>query len=388
MSGFSVVISEVRPGAAAGMLRALAQYGPLDVSGYACDGLEAAQMAVRLNPHVLLLHAELPGLTGPEVCRIVSQAAPEVACALLLQAADPDAVHEAMLAGARAVITPDLKARELYDLLANLAKVRDARQAPEYKQATDASEAPLGLAVAGPRGGSGCTTVVVNLALVLARRHRDRVVLVDATPMAARAADMLGLRPQGTLWELAEIGDRLDDATLSPFLVRHSSGLRVLAGGSVASPRWVELFSVDFVAQLLGVLRRRFRFVLLDLPCLVWDVPAYAMRRSERVLIVTEARTVTDARDAAALVKSVRQLGVPPGSLQLVANRVSKGDQVAPEELADVCGLPSAFAVPEDARAVAEATRAMATVVEQAPASPLSRALGDLAQILDTRAAA
>lgn len=380
MSQLSVVVAEGVPGASASLLRALQQYGDFSVVGYAYDGIEAAQMAVRLRPHVLLIPADLPGLPAFEVCKIVTQASPEVACALLLDSVDQDVAQTAMLSGARAIITPDTKSRELYQLLLELARVRDIRHSREFSRCTDLSQAPVGLAICGARGGSGRTTVAVNLAVLLAQNWHDQVVVVDMVPMSARAADLLALDPPGTIWELAEMADSLDDTVLDSFLCKHPSGTYVLAGGKVATPRWMELFSLQFVASLLGHLRRRFRFVLVDLPPLIWNVPAYAMKRCEKVMVVTEIPDPFAARDTAAFVQSVCNAGVPRDNVLLVANRISKTDAVSPDQLAELCGLPAAFSLPNDTRAVAEAARTGQPVVQAAPSSALARALEALAQ--------
>jgi len=382
MRGFSVVLSEIRPDSSRSFLRALEQYGPVDVLAYAYDGLEASQLAVRLRPEILILHSELPGMSGFDVCRIVSQAAPEVACVVLMTETSPQIYQEAMLAGARALVTPDTKPREVYDLLQTLARAREVRRSQEYLRATDPSQAPVVIAATAPRGGCGTTTVAANLALLLARRQAGDVVLVEAAPLAAQAAEVLGVQAPGNLWDLARMAGPVDHDLLVSLMATHSSGLRLLPGAGVAEPQWMEHFTIDFVAQLLGVLRRAFRYVVLDLPAPVWDVPAYAMKRCERVLILTETRSASDARDATYLIESLRKYGIPEVSMTLVANRTSKQDPITVTELAEACGLVSAVALPNDTRGTQEALRARSPVVEHTPSSALARALEQLAKLV------
>ncbi|MCD6352368.1 MAG: hypothetical protein J7M26_09640, partial [Armatimonadetes bacterium] len=124
------------------------------------------------------------------------------------------------------------------------------------------------------------------------------------------------------------------------------------------------------------------RYVVLDLPAPVWDVPAYAMKRCERVLILTETRSASDARDATYLIESLRKYGIPEVSMTLVANRTSKQDPITVSQLAEACGLASAVALPNDTRGTQEALRARSPVVEHAPSSALARALEQLAKLV------
>ncbi len=380
MSAINVVVAEAVPEASTGLLRVLEQYEQVRVVGYAYDGVEAAQVAVRLRPHVLLLPAALPGMSGYEVCRIVSQAAPEVACALLIDTTSDEVMQSAMMAGARAIITPDTKATDIHRIIRELAKVRQVRESEEFARCTDVEQAPVGVAVCAPRGGSGCTTVAVNIAVLLAQKSSGSAVMVDLHPLAARGADLLNIEPPGTVWELAEIAEQMDDAILDSFLATHESGLKLLAGGKVATPHWIDKMTYQFLSDLLGRLRRRFRYVLLDVPPLVWQVPAYAMKRCERVFVVSEARDGLWARDTAAFVQSLEAMGVPKANMQLVVNRVSKNDVLTPEQLAEVCGLDGVLTIPNDTKAIADASRAGQPVVTHSPSAPVSKALAELVE--------
>ncbi len=391
MSSISLVISELVPGAAGKLIESLREHGGVEALGYAYDGLEAAQMAIRLSPDVLLAHAEMPGMNGFQTCSIVSQAAPHVACALLVEEVTDSVRTAAMRAGARAVVPPAIDPAELYYLLVELARIKDIRQTSDFARATDPAQAPVTIGVVGAGGSVGTTSVAVNLGVALARSHPQQVVLFEAIPHGAHAADMLSLQPKCSLGELAELGpDAIDSDTVEACLARHPSGLALLAGDDIGDPRWPELLSLELLAQLLAVLRRRFRYVLVVVPPMLWTGSAYLLQRCERVLLVTSLATQLEARMAARAVKLLSDVNIPADKVIIVASRVRRSDEVTPAEIAEWTRAAGHVALPDDPRAIEEAARRSAPVVERSPNAPISRALLSLADRItsDVRKAA
>jgi pilus assembly protein CpaE len=387
MSNLTLVATELLPGAAAALMDSLAEHGPLAVLGYAGDGLEAAQMALRLRPDVLLVHAEMPGMDGLQVAQIVSQAAPEVACVLMVEKPDEDLLHLAMLAGARAVISPSMGGLAIFERLTQVAGIGQVRGTVEYARAVDPKQAPMCVAVASAVGGAGRTTVATNLAIALAQKAPKDCVLVEISPQASRIAHLLNLQPQSGLADMTESGEGWPDYTLDSCLVEHSSGLRLLAGGGHGGPPGLlDRISVGFMAALVGHIRRRYRFAIFCMPPTLWSAGLYLLRRCDRVLMVTTGGDVLRLHDTAAQVEALAGAGVPRDNLVLVVNRVSKGDPVSAAQMRERCGLRKAVELPADPRVLAEAMSAMTPAVLGAPASPFSRGVLSLAEWLLTSA--
>jgi DNA-binding NarL/FixJ family response regulator len=62
--------------------------GRWTVVGEACDGFEAIEMALELQPDVVLLDLEMPWMTGPEAIPHIHNAAP--ATTIIVWTVDPD----------------------------------------------------------------------------------------------------------------------------------------------------------------------------------------------------------------------------------------------------------------------------------------------------------
>ncbi|MGH3827262.1 MAG: AAA family ATPase, partial [Pseudonocardiaceae bacterium] len=126
-----------------------------------------------------------------------------------------------------------------------------------------APDAGTVVAVLGPKGGTGKTVVATNLAVALAQRGR-RVALVDLDLQFGDVALAVGLNPEVTIFDLAVSGGSLDAEKLDDFLLRHPSGLRVLAAPT--RPDHAASVATELVLDVYDLLRHEYDFVIVDSP--------------------------------------------------------------------------------------------------------------------------
>lgn len=96
----TLVVVEDQPALLKNLLKALANFPELEVLGAAQDGEAGVDLVVALQPELLLLDLELPGIDGIEVTRRVKQQAPAVEVLILTSFDEETKVYEAMQAGA------------------------------------------------------------------------------------------------------------------------------------------------------------------------------------------------------------------------------------------------------------------------------------------------
>jgi DNA-binding NarL/FixJ family response regulator len=103
-------------------LRTLLQAEPdLEVVGEAATGSQALMHARRLQPDVVLLDARLPDMSGPDVCRGLDAALPQVAVAILTTFTDDELVRQCVRAGARGYLLKDVPGLDLAASVRSLA---------------------------------------------------------------------------------------------------------------------------------------------------------------------------------------------------------------------------------------------------------------------------
>jgi len=258
------------------------------------------------------------------------------------------------------------------------------------------------VAVWGPTGAPGRTTVAVTLAAELAALDRE-VLLVDADTYGASVAQVLGVLDEApgvaAACRAASAGtlDRMLLARLAPAV---SPGLRVLTGIGRAA-RWPELGAAG-LEVLWQVARGVADWTVVDCGFalerdeeLVYDT--VAPRRNAATLTALAAADVVlavGAADPVGLQRLVRGLDdlaeTSPGSVPRVVVTRVRGSAVGSsprrrivEALGRYAGVENPVLVPDDREACDAALLAGRTLAEHAPSSPARLALAELAADLD-----
>jgi DNA-binding NarL/FixJ family response regulator len=103
-------------------LRALLQAEPdVEIVAEAATGSQALVQGKRLQPDVVLLDARLPDMAGPDVCRGLCEALPDVAVAILTTFTDDELVRQCVRAGAKGYLLKEIPRLDLAASIRSLA---------------------------------------------------------------------------------------------------------------------------------------------------------------------------------------------------------------------------------------------------------------------------
>jgi Mrp family chromosome partitioning ATPase len=154
--------------------------------------------------------------------------------------------------------------------------------------------------------GAGTTTVLLNLAIAVARQGKQRVVVVDANAHQPAVAERLGLPQVPGLAEVLAGRASLQD------VLRESgqANLLALTAGHDTTARPGRLGS-EAMRTVLRQLRERFDLVVVDAPC--WSAQTVVLPLSllcEAVYLVSPESEAQDA-DTSYLLQTMTQQGVP-----------------------------------------------------------------------------
>ena len=261
--------------------------------------------------------------------------------------------------------------------------------------------AGLVVAVWGPTGAPGRTTVAVNLAAELADARPDArtVLLVDADTYGGTVAQVLGLldeAPGLAAAARAAGAGRLDAVGLAALTPRLDGGLRVLTGLS-RPDRWPEVpaTSLDLLwpacRALADVTVVDCGFCLEQDEALTYDTRAPQRNAATlSALAAADVVVVVGAGDPVGLQRLVRGLSTLDdlaltARRRVVVNRVrasASGPRPADavrEALRRYAGVPDAVVLPDDQATCDGALLHARTLAEHAPSSALRRAVVGLA---------
>lgn len=172
------------------------------------------------------------------------------------------------------------------------------------------------LAFVPSKGGVGVTTVATNFALALTRESGARVVVVDMDFQRGDVALSLGMTAAFSVVDALLNPSRMDAEFLSTLLLRHSSGLAVLA-----APEHYKVASAtaDGAARLFRILREEFDFVVVDAGTCTGDIQDILFEMAATIYLVTETNfpALRNARRLIAFLSATDR----SRELQVVLNR-------------------------------------------------------------------
>lgn len=145
-------------------------------------------------------------------------------------------VRQAMLAGAQGFLLKPFDMTELHRSIQQVHQLSLKRRATlvEVSATPDATSTPpkkaYCTAVFSPKGGTGATTLAVNLAIALREQTGAPVLLVDADLRTADVDIFLSTLSKHSIYNLLDFGARIDEELLERVVTKHTSGISVLRG--------------------------------------------------------------------------------------------------------------------------------------------------------------
>ncbi|HWA62779.1 MAG TPA: AAA family ATPase [Caulobacteraceae bacterium] len=156
--------------------------------------------------------------------------------------------------------------------------------------------APMGEAVMvlGVRGGVGATTIAVRTAWALARHPPRPVLMLDLQLRFGDAALQLDQAPNEALNEALQSIERVDELFIERGVIHVAEHLDLMA--SLAPLSAPPAFAEDAVLALMEQVRRRYRYVVVDLPPAQAALAPRLLQSPGVVVLVSDGRLVS-ARD-------------------------------------------------------------------------------------------
>ncbi|WP_435016315.1 AAA family ATPase [Tundrisphaera sp. TA3] len=248
------------------------------------------------------------------------------------------------------------------------------------------SKAPVApgrlIAVLGPCGGCGASTLAVNLAVCLAKSHND-VGLIDMKLESGDLASLMDLRANFTLADLCHNAARLDRVMFEKSMVKHDSGVHLLV--SPHRPADVQHVKPDCVGMALTLARTAYPRVVVDVDHTFREEQAVVLRQADIVLVVLRLDFAA-LRNARKTLEYLDGIEVARDKVRLVVNRLGQPQEVPLAKAEEALGRKIAHQVPDEPKTINRAGNLGIPAVIHAPSAKVSRSLSALAAAIEAPA--
>lgn len=383
-------------------IRKLLQFeSDVEVVGAARSGKEGIQLAKELDPDVVLMDINMPDVDGITATEIIRQKAPHIKVIILSVQGDQNYMRRAMLAGARDFLTKPPMGDELISAIRRAgeiarterAQAASLRMMPATMNAGASPVSPLGLgltrgkvvSVYSPKGGTGCTTIAVNLAVAL-HNEDTRVVIVDSNLQYGDVAMFFNEQGKNTILDLAPLADELDLEIVEGVLVKHAAtGISILA--SPSRPEHADKVTADQFLKVVDFLRQMYAYVVVDTATYLSDVTIAAIDVSDVIVLVT-TQDIPSIKNSRLFLDLMQTLKIDRSRVAFVMNKFDKRIAITAERVSENLKQEVAAILPLEERVVIPAVNRGVPFMIDNKTQQVARGILGLAESVRARVAA
>ena len=368
----------------------------IEVVGTAASGEEAIHKTRELRPDIVLMDINMPGMDGITSTEAISQQSPFAQVIMMSVQADADYLRRSMLAGAREFLAKPFSADDLVNSIRRVYELGLSRRMSmgQVTAGVDgAARAPKKvvrkgklITVFSPKGGTGRSTIAVNLAVALQALGDHKVGLVDASLQFGDLAVLLNLQPAHSIADLVPQINELDLDMINSVLTPHSSGVKALLAPS--RPELADLVAPEHIKSILEQMLAVFDYVVVDTWPSLHDFMLNILDMSDRILLIATP-DIPAIKNARLFFEVTDALQYPEEKTSLLINMADKKGAIGKRDIEASIKHPVALSLPTDERSVLKAANEGIPFVISAKKSTLALAIESLAaHILEEFAAA
>jgi len=362
----------------------------LEVVGTAASGEDAVRQTRETRPDIVLMDINMPGMDGITATETITQKFPYAQVIMMSVQADADYLRRSMLAGAREFLTKPFTADDLVSSIRRVYELGLSRRI-SLEQAGVPVEGVTGVAakpakprgklitVFSPKGGTGRSTIAVNLAIALQGLADYKVALVDASLQFGDVAVLLNLQAARSIADLIPQIKDLDSDMIAGVLTPHSSGVKALLAPS--RPELADLVAPEHLKAIVQELLTLFDFVIVDTWASLHDLVLGILDISDRILLITTP-DIPSIKNAKLFFEVTDALQYPEERAMLIINMADRRGAINVRDIEASIKHPVAAKIPLDERSAIQAANEGVPVVFGNRKSPLAQAITDLAQTL------
>lgn len=318
---------------------------------------------------------------------IAAAKAREIKVILIAEDVSPASLHQLLREGGDEFVPYPLPENELARAIERvLAEPAVAPVAPELQNKLKATGDRNGVVIPvhGMAGGTGATTLAVNLAWELANIDKDeppRVCLLDLDLQFGSTSTYLDLPRRESVFEMLSDTESMDSESFMHSLLSYEDKLHVLTAPTDLIP--LDLIGPADVERIIEMARTNFDYVIIDMPSTMVEWSETVLHAAH-VYFATLEMDLRSAQNTLRLKRALQGEELPFEKLRFVLNRAPKftdlNGKSRVKRLAESLGISIEVQLPDGGKPVAQNADHGAPLAEGIPKNPLRKEIAKLAK--------
>ena len=313
----------------------------------------------------------------------------EIKVILIADDVSPSALHALLRQGADEFVPYPLPEGELSAAIERLrAPVAPpaAAPAPTVAVPTASGEDGVILGVHGLAGGTGATTLAVNLAWELAtlsKENAPRVCIIDMGLQFGSVSTYLDLPRREPVFEMWSDTETMDEDIFKQALVSYQDRLWVLTAPPEMLP--LDMLTPDDVTRVLDQARKHFDYIIVDMPTTLVQWTETVLCASQ-IYFATLEMDMRSAQNTLRLNRALKTEDLPLERLRFCMNRAPKFTDMSGKSrikrMAESLEIGIELQLPDGGKPVSQGADHGQPLASSAPKNPLRKEIAKLASSL------
>jgi pilus assembly protein CpaE len=318
---------------------------------------------------------------------IIQAKAQDIKVILIAQDMSPVSLHSLLRQGADEFVPYPLPEGELSSAIDRLRAKPVETLAPPPSQPRQrkpgAQKDGALIVVHGLAGGTGATTMAVNLAWELANVEKERppkVCLIDFDLQFGAVATFLDLPRREVVYDMLSETETMDEDSFGQALLTFEDRLHVLTAPAEMLP--LDIITSDDVKRILDVARNQFDYVVVDMPSTLVQWTEAVLNNAHVYFAMLEL-DMRCAQNALRFKRALQSEELPVEKLRYVLNRAPKFTDLNAKSrvkrMAESLAISIDVHLPDGGKHITQANDHGTPLASSAAKNPLRREFAKLA---------
>jgi len=304
---------------------------------FASDGEKGLRIAKENPPDLIICDVMMPDLSGYQVVERMRRDArlAHTPIIILTVQSEIESKIKALEVGADVHLGKPFVPEELLAEIKVL--MRRTESTKSLQESTVVSSNRL-IAFHSLRGGTGCTSMAVNLALGLVKLWKTPTLLVDLDLTVGCVSLYLNSTQRLSWADLSQVNPTdLGQDELRMVICHHETGLDFI--GAPAFPADGELITESLVKSALALLSPEYTYIIADLPHNFSDISLYILDQADMV-ITTISPEMASVRAVYAALNTYKRLGYDLEKFKIILNTTFDGKALSRKSIENTLHHP------------------------------------------------